>query len=75
MREEFVKETKIEDKTEIEKRQDLMNELEFSKKRLLEFYENSNFATGSLVDYYTYQIKAEQAKYGFLLNQVKELNK
>ena len=72
MREEFVKETKIFDKTENEHRQDLLSEIEASKKRLKAFYENINFAQENLVDYYTYQIKAEEAKYGYLLQKIKE---
>lgn len=72
MREDFIKETKIIDKTEEEKEKDLFEELELSKKRLNAFYENLNFASGELVDYYTYQIKAEQAKFGYLMNEVKK---
>lgn len=71
MREEFVKETKIIDKTEQEHNQDLLKELENSQKRLEAFHENMNFAQDNLVDYYTYQIKAEEAKYGYLLRQIK----
>lgn len=73
MREEFVKETKIFDKTEEEHKQDLLNELEISQKRLKAFHENMNFAKDNLVDYYTYQIKAEEAKYGYLLKQIKDV--
>lgn len=72
MREEFIKETKIFDKTEEEHKQNLLEEIENSKKRLIAFYENMNFVEDSLVDYYTYQIKAEEAKYGYLLKIIKE---
>lgn len=72
MREEFVKETKIFDKTEAEHKQNLLEEIENSKKRLSAFYENMNFVEDSLVDYYSYQIKAEEAKYGYLLKIIKE---
>ena len=68
MREDFVKETKIYDKSEEEKELDLYQEIE---KRLRGFYENMNFASGDLIDYYAYQIKAEQAKFGYLINEVK----
>ena len=71
MREEFVKETKIVDKTEKEHNQELFKELENSRKRLEAFHANMNFAQDNLVDYYTYQIKAEEAKYGYLLRQIK----
>lgn len=75
MREEFVKETKIIDRSEAEHNQDVLKELEASKKRLMSFHENINFVDGNLIDYYTYQIKAEEAKYGYLLNRVKEIQK
>lgn len=75
MREEFVKETKIIDRSEDEHNQDVLKELEASKKRLMSFHENINFVDGNLIDYYTYQIKAEEAKYGYLLNRVKEIQK
>ena len=71
MREDFVKETKIYDKSEEEKEVDLYQEIENSKKRLRGFYENMNFASGDLIDYYAYQIKAEQAKFGYLISEVK----
>lgn len=72
MREEFVKETKIVEKTEKEQKENLLEEIEKSKKKLLAFYENINFAEGNLIDYYTYQIKAEEAKYGYLIKKIKE---
>lgn len=64
-KEEYVKESKIVDKTEQEHKDDLYSDLENSKRNLNNLYENLNFASGDLVDYYTYQIKAEEAKYRF----------
>lgn len=72
MREEFIKETKIVDKSEEEKKIDLYQEIEVSKKKLKAYYENLNFASGSLIDYYTYQIKAEEAKFSYLLKEVRQ---
>lgn len=37
-------------------------------------YENYDLATGELIDYYAYDIKAKQAKYKYLRQQLKELN-
>lgn len=71
MREEFVKETKIVDKSEEEKKIDLYQEIEVSKKKLKAYYENLNFASGSLIDYYTYQIKAEEAKFSYLIKEIR----
>lgn len=62
MREEFVKETEIKDINSNDGK-NLYEQIEDSKNRLNSFYENMNFVDGSLVDYYVYQIKAEEAKY------------
>lgn len=50
---------------------EILEELESSKLRLRALHENMNYAEGNLVDYYTYQIKAEEAKYGYLLKKLK----
>lgn len=71
MREEFIKETKIVDKSEEEKEMDLYQEIEVSKKKLKAYYENLNFASGNLIDYYTYQIKAEEAKFSYLMKEIR----
>lgn len=71
MREEFIKETKIVDKSEEEKEMDLYQEIEISKKKLKAYYENLNFASGNLIDYYTYQIKAEEAKFSYLMKEIR----
>ena len=36
-------------------------------------YENYNSATGELIDYYAYDIKAKQARYNYLRTQLKNL--
>ena len=36
-------------------------------------YENYNLATGEMIDFYAYDIKAKQAKYNYLRNQLKDL--
>lgn len=64
-REDYSKEIKIVDKTEKQKEEDLYKDLEEAKINLNSLYENLNFVDGILVDYYTYQIKAEQARYRF----------
>lgn len=62
-REDYVKEKKIVDKTEQEHEIDLYQDLEKTKRTLNSLHENLNYASADLVDYYTYQIKAEEAKY------------
>ena len=49
MREEFIKETKIVDKSEEEKEMDLYQEIEVSKKKLKAYYENLNFASSTFI--------------------------
>ena len=42
------------------------------KKELEEANKNFEFAEGDLIDYYTYQIKANRAKFDYLLKKAKE---
>ena len=35
-------------------------------------YNNLQYADSDLIDYYTYQIKAEEAKYNYLIKQAKK---
>ncbi|MBO5143166.1 MAG: DUF2508 family protein [Clostridia bacterium] len=66
----------------IEKRKKL--EIENTKKELIKSmnnvilemensYENYNLASEELIDFYAYDIKAKQAKYNYLRNQLKNL--
>ena len=59
-------------------------ELEVAKKELISSinhvileiensYDNYNLATGEMIDYYAYEIKANQAKYNYLREQLKSL--
>ena len=71
MKEIFIKETKIIDKTEKEQKESLRRELENSRKRLLAYYTNIDMVENNLIDYYAYQIKAEKAKFGYLLEKIR----
>ena len=64
-REDYIKEDKILEKTKDELRNDLYTDLEKSRNSLNNLYQNLKFASGDLVDYYTYKIKAEEARYRF----------
>ena len=70
--EEFYKEFKIEDKTEEEKELEIVEAIKKVKKDLKNMYNNLQFADSDLIDYYTYQIKAEEAKYNYLIKQAKK---
>ncbi|MCI8277316.1 MAG: DUF2508 family protein [Clostridia bacterium] len=71
-KEEFVKETNIpelkEEQTDIE----LLSNIEKAKSNLQALYNNIKYIDNDLVDYYAYEVKAEQAKYGYLLKQAKK---
>ena len=69
---EFGKEFKIVEKTEEEKNEELVGEIKNIKKKLENMYNNLHYADSDLIDYYTYQIKAEESKYNYLIKQAKK---
>ena len=72
MQERFVRETNIKELQEEQKRQELLNRINESKNYLRNMYNNMQFAESDLIDYYTYQIKANRAKFDYLLKKAKE---
>ena len=69
---EFIKEeNKLIDLTEEEKNEEIINTIKYVKKNLSAMYANLEQAEDGLIDYYTYLIKAEEAKYGYLLKEAK----
>ena len=74
MYDDFIKEVKIEDKSELKKESELIDNIRFVKNSLNNMYKNLEFAEGDLVDYFTYQIKAEEAKYDYLIKKAKNKN-
>ena len=71
MENEYVKEINIIDKTEEEKKSELIKNIILTKERLLQAHNNFEYADKDLVDYYTYNIKANQAKLDYLIKQAK----
>ena len=67
----YLKEENIVEKTEIEKEQDLIRMIIKTREELKSYDKNFEFAEGDLVDYYTYQIKANQAKLSYLIKLAK----
>ena len=55
-------------------REEIFQELEKAVLELNIAHENYNIASGELIDYYSYQIKAAQTKYDYLLKLTKEMN-
>lgn len=72
---EFIKEnSKILEKDDVERDRELLQNIMIVKNSLGNMYNNLQFADSDLIDYYTYQIKAEEAKYNYLIKQAKKKN-
>lgn len=67
----YVKEEKLIEKTEIEKESELVRAIIRTREELKVANCNFEYAQGDLVDYYTYQIKANQAKLDYLIKLAK----
>ena len=68
---EDVQESKIIDKTDIEKEIELVRNIIKVNDELTAANSNFQYAEEELVDYYTYQIKANQSKLNYLIKQAK----
>lgn len=72
MQEEYVKETSIVEKSEMEKEEELIRNIIRAKRDLETARRNFEYAkSNDLVDYYIYQIKANQAKIDYLIKLAK----
>lgn len=71
MQEEYVREKKILEKTEMEREIELIRTIIKTREELKRDNRNFEYAQGDLVDYYTYQIKANQAKLDYLIKLAK----
>lgn len=69
--EEYVKDNPIIEKTEEQRDLELIQSVIKTRKELEIANHNFEFAEAELIDYYTYQIKANQAKLDYLLKKVK----
>ncbi len=72
MDEKYLKEMNITEKTETEKESELINTIIETSRDLNVANNNFNFAQDELVDYYTYQIKANQSKLNYLIKLAKK---
>ena len=68
---EYIKEEKIIEKTEIEKDIELIKTIIKTREELKTANKNFEYAEGDLVDYYTYEIKANQSKLNYLIKIAK----
>ncbi len=74
MEEEFIKEIKVTNQAQASSYEELMSNLEKTKRNLEADYANLQYIDDqSLVDYYTYKIKSDQAQYDYLIKQAKRV--
>lgn len=71
MHEEYVKEIRLIEKSEEELNIELIKSIIKTKNDLANSNKNYEFAEGELIDYYLYQIKANQSKLNYLLKKAK----
>lgn len=71
MQDGYLKEQRIVERTEIEKELELLHMIVKTKEELKIANINFEYAKDDLVDYYVYQIKANQAKLDYLIKLAK----
>lgn len=71
MQDEYIKEQKIPDRTELKKEMELIKNIINTREELKTYNNNFEYAKEDLVDYYVYQIKANQAKLDYLIKLAK----
>lgn len=71
MQEEFIREGLIKDRSELDREIELVRNIIKTKEELKKNNKNFEYAEFDLVDYYIYQIKANQAKLDYLLKLAK----
>ena len=67
----YVKEELIREKTEIEREKELIRTIIKTRDELKILNLNFEYAQDDLIDYYSYQIKANQAKIDYLIKMAK----
>lgn len=70
--EQYTRENKIEDKSEDEKNLELIVSIIKTKNELEAAQKNFEYADSELIDYYSYQIKANQSKLDYLLKKAQK---
>jgi len=72
MKEEYVKEEHILDKSDEDKELELIISVLKTKQDLNNAHKNFEFAEEGLIDYYSYQIKANQTKLDYLIKKAQK---
>lgn len=68
---DYTREIKITEKTDYEKKREIVLSIIKTKAELERLSNNFEHATEGLIDYYSYQIKAQQAKIDYLVKLAK----
>lgn len=71
MNEEYIKERKIIEKTDKDRREELVKSILNAKEELNQLNKNFEYADNDMIDYYTYQLKANQSKLDYLIRFAK----
>lgn len=74
MAEDYIKEHMIKDKTDDEKDLELVVSILKTKQELDLAHKNFEFAEEGLIDYFSYQIKANQTKLDYLMKKAQSRN-
>jgi hypothetical protein len=69
---EYIRENKIVDKTDAEKDLELIISIIKTKRELNLEHRNFEYAQDDLIDYYSYQIKANQTKLDYLMKKARK---
>ena len=69
--EAYIKEYNIKEKTEEEQKLEIIKSIIETKKELANIGANYEYAEEGLIDFYSYQMKAYQAKLNYLLKKAK----
>ncbi len=70
--EQYSRETTITEKNQKDYEKDLVRSIILTRNNLEVANRNYEYAEGELIDYYLYKIKAEKAKYNYLLRKAKQ---
>ena len=75
MKDNFIKEKIIKDKTELQIQNEILKSIIQTKQELDYANKNFEYAQGDLIDYYAYEIKANRAKLDYLMKKAKKQGK
>lgn len=70
--EKYTRESEIQDKNQKEYEKELVQSILITRNNLDVANKNYEYAEEELIDYYLYKIKAEKAKYSYLLRKAKQ---